>query len=228
MYMEELGCYMTKNNLIKYFMPVGVLLAFSSIANAIIVAPGGSGAPTGEVATYTGGVKMADTGVQAAVGVGGNLKLHYEEQVWTDPGNVFCAGCLDFVITASVDAGSADPMGSLTAASFANSLTDIDYITGTGPMNPVTVSRSGDGTTAGWSFGAGLAPGGHTATLIVQTNAKTFTGGVVTFQNEDVSRNPAFGVAPEPNMAALLSVFAVGIIGLAYRRKKSVAKNTEV
>jgi hypothetical protein len=228
MYMEELGCYMTKNNLIKYLMPVGVLLAFSSMANAIIVAPGGSGAPTGEVATFPGGVMVADTGIQPAVGVGGNLKLHYEEQVWTDPGNVFCAGCLDFVITASVDAGSNDPMGSITAASFKGAQTDIDYILGTGPTNPTNVSRSGDGTTTGWDFGAGVTPGNHTATLIVQTNARTFQAGVITFQNEDVSRNPAFGIAPEPNMAALLSVFAVGIIGLAYRRKKNVAKNTEV
>jgi hypothetical protein len=222
MYMEELGCYMTKNNLIKYLMPVGVLLAFSSMANATLVLPeGGSVAATPTVVSW-GAVPILDTGVQP-IGAGA-LVGTLEEKVFTDDGTGFfgCAGCLDWVITGTV---SASDLGRITANDFSNAGTAVGTIAIGGGVDPVTITRTA-GVVA-FNFGGILAPV-TTNRLVIETNVKNFAPGFASMEDGGAQSIHAWGVTPEPNFAALMSVFAVGILGLAYRRKKNVAKNTEV
>jgi len=249
MYMEELGCYMKKNNLFKRLLPVGALLAFASLANAIVVNPGQSVVlPSVPLPVPAGSTLDANTGVQTvSTTVGGtSLTVTYQEWVYTDSGT----GGLDFIIKATND-GSADPGGTTDPASN----TVIDTVTGGNfagdgtvvtnlgygvsaanlPVIPVSsgpngASRTADGSVVGFDFSvAGPVMGGQsTDYLIIKTNATNWAPGTVSFQDSVSVSGVGYGVAPEPNMTALLSVLAIGLVGLAYRRKKNAAKNTEV
>jgi hypothetical protein len=236
--MEELGCYMKKNNLFKRLLPVGALLAFASLANATLVGPGQTVAatpdgalppPANQVATISG----------TLVNVATNLDATYTETVYTD-GGVACPACLDFVIKVTNLAAGKDDIVSVTGSNFGNAVvtTDVGYIAPTVPPPntdaPMSINRDSVGDVQ-FSFanlpgGTGkgeIPPGDSSYQLIIRTNALAFETGNVSVQDGSTVTAAGFGVAPEPNMAALLSVFAAGIIGIAYRRKKNAAKNTE-
>lgn len=219
MYMEEPGCYMRTKKLLKYFMPVGVLLAFTSMANASLVLPGGTVPPSAVPVTW-GVSSIADTG--SVTLTNGDLDVTLREQVFADTGGGLCAGCLDFVITAT---DLSTTMGRVTATAFAGFTTDVGVITGTGTFDPTSINRSANGNDIGFFFGTHSS--GTADTLVIRTNGTILQTGALFAIDGGIVTTPAYGLAPEPNMAALLSVLAVGILGVAYRRKKNVTKNTE-
>jgi flagellin-like hook-associated protein FlgL len=237
MYMEELGCYMTKKNVFKYLVPVGVLLAFASLANATVIAPGTSSTPISSVTLPGGGTIVASTGSQTASTTVGTdiLTVTYTEWVYKESG-----GTLDFIIQADNSASSTDFIDQVTTSGFAGNgsvTTNVGFnpsaptlTTITGGIDPGTGSRlPANGNVIGFGFGTTVVnPGQDTDYLIIQTNQTQFVAGTVSFQDGITAAGIGYGVAPEPNMACLLSVFAVGILGIAYRRKKVAAKNTEV
>ena len=100
--------------------------------------------------------------------------------VYSDPDNVFCAGCLDFFYTVSSSSTSIDDIERITVASFGSFRTDVGYSTGTGSVSggvvPSTVDRSSNGATIGFNFNepTGVAPGQETMVLEIQTNATNF------------------------------------------------------
>ena len=108
------------------------------------------------------------------------------------------------------------------------------FIAGTITGNsPYTADRSSNGNVVAFNFNTGtpdhtINPGGNTLYLIIKTNATQFVPGNVSFQNAVTASGAGYGVAPEPNMTCLLSVLGVGILGIAYRRKKNVVKTNEV
>ena len=219
-----------KNNLLKTLLPAGAMLAFTTLASAAIVTPRGSGienatnnagltvgAPDTLLASTSGSV----TGTQNPPGT--TLTIDYTESVFKD--NTNCTGCLDFVITATNDAASNTILESISAANFGGASTIWMGFNGVGAA-PNAVSLSGDGNVAKFYF-AGVSPGSSTATLVIQTNSTTYVPGSVTFQDGASATGAGFGVAPEPNLTYLLSVLALGILGLAYRRNKNAAKNTQ-
>ena len=230
---------MTKTTLLKYLVPVGVLLAFSSIADATAVAPGTSGVALAAT-TETGTIiqSTADTVCNiAGCGAGTTLKVTYTEWVFQEAG-----GTLDFVIQAtnnSVPGGTV--IENITTANFTGSgttTTDLGFSSTANGLPTIAAgqgpefgSRTLDGPgVVGFDFGivSTVPQGGQTDYLIIKTNQTEFVSGSVSFQDGVAASGPGFGVIPEPNLACVLSVFAIGIVGIAYRRKKNVAKNTEV
>jgi hypothetical protein len=224
--MEELGCYMTKKNLLKLLLPVGSLLAFASIANATLIAPGASGVAGATVSNTWSGPALVNTG--AVTMTNGTESVTMQEQIFADTGAGLCAGCLDWVINVTDVTGD---VGRVTAAAFSDSpsiLTDVGYLAGANAA-PATVDRnvSVGSSVIGFNFAPAIQPGFSSDVLVIKTNVKAFVPGTLSaLDGVPVSTN-AWGVAPEPNMTALLSVLAVGILGLSYRRKKD-AKKTEV
>ena len=220
-------------------MPVGVLLAFSTLASAALVAPGTSGVvlssttETGTVIASTGSTTVCNV---VGCGAGTTLDVTYTEWVFQEAG-----GTLDFVIQATnntVPGGTV--IENVTTSNFTGAgttTTDLGFSTTAnglptivGGKDPVTGDRTLDGPgVVGFNFGIAtpVPQGAHTDYLIIKTNQTQYVPGTVSFQDGVTASGPGFGIAPEPNMACLLSVFAIGIVGIVYRRKKNVAKNTE-
>jgi len=240
MYMEELGCYMTKKHLYKTLLPVGVLLAFSTLASAALI-PTGSGTGAPENTTINPGMTETGTPIAASLIGGTNTNtiggttmiVQWTEEVYVD--NTNCPGCLDFVITAknvsAPLASGGDTINTISASGFDTHNSPLVWLGYETPANvtaaPLDVSRTPDGSTVGFYFAA-QNPGSTLATMIIETEATTYLPGTLSFQDGVTVAVSAWGVSPEPNMACLLSVLAIGILGVAYRRKKNAAKNTEV
>jgi hypothetical protein len=153
----------------------------------------------------------------------------YAESVVTDPHNVFCSGCLDFIFFVTNDSNSLDNIARITHAPFVNGvtpfMTDVGYATGTGSTFgtlPTTVDRlSAD--TVGFSFSTGVAPGSNTQTLEIQTNATGFMPGHLQISDGSVATVNAFaptGTAVVPLPAALwLLLSSVAALGLLARKR---------
>jgi hypothetical protein len=228
MYMEELGCYMTKKNPYKLLVPVGALLAFASLVNATTIGPGGSAGPPAPTLSFPGGSALTSMTVSGS-DPADNLAATYTESVYADASNTFCAGCLDFVI--QVSDTNTDVVDVVSAGSFAGFMTNVGYSSpGVSYISPASISRTGGtGAVVNFSFaGNDITDGKTSAYLIIQTNALTYGAGTVGILDQGSFQGAGFAPTPEPNMAALLSVFAIGILGIAYRRKKNAAKNTQV
>jgi len=238
--MEELGCYMTTKILLKSLVPVGVLLALTTVASATITPADGSfqTPDTQTVAGDTFDTSTSGTAFNGATIGTSSLIVDYTESVWTEVGGS-CPGCIDFEITATNRSASTITVESISTGSFAglpsaNGLNIGDNgATSSTVVAPNADSRSNFGTdqgaTAKFYFNSTpLAPGDSTVNLVIKTTALTYTAGTLAFQDGVSANGAGYGVAPEPNMACLLSVLAVGILGVAYRRKKNVVKNTEV
>jgi hypothetical protein len=140
-----------------------------------------------------------------------------------------CAGCLDWVITAADVTGD---IGRVTAFGFSSNaavLTDVGFLAGSG-IAPTTVDRnvSSGSSVIGFNFAPAIQPGNGTDVLVIKTNVSSFVPGTLSALDGVPVTTNAWGVAPEPNMTCLLSVLALGILGIAYRKNKNVVKNTEV
>lgn len=220
---------------ISKVLPAGALLVFVSLANATIVAPGGT-VSASPVSVGPGATVVANTGPITLTGTAGPLTLNatYDEVVYSDPTGV-CAGCLDFVIQVTDNSpASTDIIQSVTGSGFALATTDVGFnssVNGgaalSSPIDPANITRSNTGVVS-FDYRPGqISPGQQSAYLIIRTDAKQFIPGTVTVQDGVALTGAGYGVAPEPNLTYLLSVFAVGIIGIAFRRKKNAANNTE-
>ncbi|HEV3333494.1 MAG TPA: hypothetical protein VG096_21065 [Bryobacteraceae bacterium] len=218
---------MKKNNLFKYLVPAGVLLAFASIANATLVAPGATNVAGAATTNTWSGPAVADTG--AVTVTNGTESVTMQEQIFVDTGAGLCAGCLDWVITAADVTGD---IGRVTAFGFSSNaavLTDVGFLAGSG-IAPTTVDRnvSSGSSVIGFNFAPAIQPGNGTDVLVIKTNVSSFVPGTLSALDGVPVTTNAWGVAPEPNMTCLLSVLALGILGIAYRKNKNVVKNTEV
>ena len=138
----------------------------------------------------------------------------YTQSVYSDPGNTWCAGCLDFVYQFTNDGGDANERFSMY--NFAGFLIDV----GTNPFgshDPFTIDRSLGGSVIGYNFPAadGISPGMTTPMLVIETNARTYTKGFASAQDGTAGYGFAYAPAsvPEPSSLALigggLSVFGV-------------------
>ena len=172
-------------------------------------------------------------------GAGTTLKVTYSEWVYQEAG-----GTLDFVIQATNNTiAGGTVIEDITTSGYAGNgttTTDLGFNANSaglpaivGGLDPKFGSRTLDsdgGGIVGFNYGIAtpIAQGKSTDYLIIKTNQTSYVPGTVSFQDGVSASGPGFGVAPEPNMACLLSVLSIGILGIAYRRKKNVAKNTEV
>jgi len=173
---------------------------------------------------------LADTGVMPYTGLNSqnnqSLGGQYRSLVVSDPSNVFCAGCLDFVYGAS-DTGGPDAIGYVTASSFGGFKIDAGVASnlvtggGAGDIAPIDVSVGVGGVVVTWEFpgATGVPTGYETAVLVVETNATSWTGGTFAVIDSGTTNLPAFQPSvPEPATIVLL-VSMLGVVGLGLRKR---------
>jgi hypothetical protein len=144
----------------------------------------------------------------------GSYSAHYSVQVFTDPGNVYCAGCLDFVYhVASVTSGQ---VGDFSVGNFGGFNTSVGF-SGNGPA-PTSISRSIDGNLVDFIFGTPFG-GGTSAALVIQTNA---TGFQFAAGQGSLTGVPALVPTPTPEPGTLM-LLGTGLAGLAGAIKRKIA-----
>jgi hypothetical protein len=154
--------------------------------------------------------------------------------VYSDPTNVFCAGCLDFMYQVTNNASSTDSIARLSAIDFTGSRTDVGFLTNgsalsglffvvNGTVAPQLVDRSSVGDVIGFTFDAPalaeVSPGATSMVLFIETNAKTFKPGDISLIDGGVTTLASFApIAAVPEPAAwFLMVAGVGAIGASLR-----------
>ena len=149
----------------------------------------------------------------------------YSTWVVRDPGNTFCANCLDFIYQYTLLGPDVNQRYSMS--SFAGFMVDA----GTNPFgvhDPITVSRS---LTAGGplisfnfdQFGDEMQPGQTTVDLVIETNAVTFTTGYLSAQ--DGTAGSGVGYAPLASVPEPTSMLLVGggllVLGRFLRKSRA-------
>jgi len=131
----------------------------------------------------------------------------YTEWVYSDPNNVFCVNCLDFVYQFTNNGPGVNER--FTSYSFNGFRVDAGYEAGSGTNIPLTVDRSTNGAVVGFNYtGAdNLLAGQTTALLVIETNATGYTDGFVTVQDGTAGFGGGFApspTVPEPGSLALM------------------------
>src|SRR6185312_10039692 len=145
-------------------------------ASATPILPGGSvpGSPLS-----FGGTLMAQVSSNISPGT---FSGNYTEYVYSDPGNSYCAGCLDFVYQIA-NVGSKGDIEHLTGFSYDSFMTNVGFTLEPGTIAPDVITRTTAGDTVDFNFLSGsgtgdINAGESSAFLVVQTNARTWTTGL--------------------------------------------------
>jgi len=195
-------------------------LVFSDLADGSLLPPGPGAFPP-DIFSLSGLTLLASSNSGSVVAVGGKYTFTLTAAVYSDPGNIFGAGDLDFVYQVSNSASSVDSIGRVTAIDFTGFSTDVGYTPSgstlpgglfvDGTVAPELVDRvSAD--VVGFSFNAPLTllvgPGQTSTVLVIETDATNFTAGNVNLIDGSVSQVNAFQptVVPEPTSFALLGL----------------------
>jgi hypothetical protein len=195
-------------------------LSMASLASASVLAPGTSGAP--DPFNNAGWTLLATTGSQALSS--GTFTANATSWVYSDSANTFCAGCLDFVYMVTRTGGN-DPIERITAGSFAGYSVDAGVVTSSPGFAPLSVDRSGgDGGVVGFNYqnAANLTGTNSTQLLVIQTNATSYTAGLMSVQDQLSANGIGFQPAstPEPVSMSLLGG-GLALIGLGRWRRKN-------
>jgi hypothetical protein len=205
-------------------------LVFTGAVQASVITPGPGASPP-DIFTCAGCTLLAST-ISTWTNSTTTMSGTYEAAVYSDPGNTFGAGDLDFVYQVSNNAGSTDSIGRLTDVSFLGWSTDVGYIIAgsslgssfvDGTVAPELVDRVSPGDSVGFSFNSPLttliAPGQTSTVLSIETNATAFAPGDMNIIDGGVSTVAAYEPAvsstvPEPNFAALLGIGLLALAGI--------------
>jgi hypothetical protein len=195
-------------------------LSMASLASATVLTPGSSGAP--DPFSNAGWTLLATTGSQALSS--GTFTANATSWVYSDSANTFCAGCLDFVYMVT-RTGGIEPIERMTASSFAGYSVDAGVVTSSPGFAPLTVDRTGDGGVIGFNYrnAANLTGTESTQLLVIQTNATSFTAGVLSVQDGLAANGIGFqpsAATPEPVSMSLLGG-GLALIGLGRWRRKN-------
>jgi hypothetical protein len=176
-----------------------VFTLFGVVAQASILGNGNSVPPT---PLFPGGTQVATTSGTITTAT---FSASYQQWVYSDPNNSWCAGCLDFVYQFT-DNGP-DVLERFSMYNFAGVQVDV----GTNPFgihDPTLIDRSMNGPVIGFNFPASdeINVGETTVLLVIETDAHTFTNGFVSAQDGTAGFGFAYApsAVPEPSSLALL------------------------
>jgi hypothetical protein len=225
-----------------------ILAAFAAAASLVLFGP----APPAGAAVLTlgasnvpdffgpvGGATVATTaGFQSFTSSLGSSDFtgHLIETVFADPGNVFGAGDLTWLIQVTNDASSSVALERVTASSFAGFQTDVGvnfqstvppgFVQSLPGSQANIVDRDLTGAVIGFLFEQGqISPGFRSAILEIQTDANFVTSGAVSMIDGGGATVTAFApsTTPPTPLPAALPLFATGLGGLGllgWRRKR--------
>jgi hypothetical protein len=214
-------------------LAVSVLVAAISAhhASAWLSANGGANTPD-----HLPPVSGSDSGrhKSGTLTVPGSFTATYTENVYSDPNNTLCHGCLIWVVSVTNSSSSTDAITRVTIARFGSFIVDLGDTTSATPPDGLvsgtqvatTVDRSTNGDVLGWNFsasGAGaLSPGKTSVLLEAETNAPAVTGGFISAIDAQSANDTAFApILPEVPMVAGIGLLGGALVaGFAYRRRQ--------
>lgn len=175
------------------------------------------------------------------------------EDVYSDPNNVYCNGCLTWIVKVQSSSASSDIVEHVTISNFNSFSADIGILTnGTGTpasepsppqgadttdpaltpgtQSPNTVDRSKNGVLT-WDFnlsdGSNNINAGQSSILLeAETNATHVQAGTVAVIDGVASNQPAYAPAlPEAGLVPALALVGGGVVGgRAWRRRRRAAQ----
>jgi hypothetical protein len=145
-------------------------------------------------------------------------------------GGMQTAGDLDFVYQVNNLSSSTTVVESTSHFNFSTTMTGgvgVDYVAGSGNVNPGLATRSGTtthGATVKFNFlGNGDINPGQSSTLnVIETLSRNYTVGNYTLQDGVTANITAYAPGPEPSSMVLVGLGAMGLIGYGLRRRKAM------
>ncbi len=197
-------------------------------AAACMINPGQQCAADHLAVSSTATMVATTSGTKTANQSGEKLQWSWLEDIYSDPSNVYCPGCLTWIVRIKNNSTSTTAIATVTVSGFTGFKTDIGYIvppgtapgltnptTRTAPNNPSSpgdvVERSADGSVLRWRFVAPEIVAGKTTVLLeVETNASHYNkNGTITVEDGVNSHTAGF----EPVLPEVPFVPALGLLG---------------
>jgi hypothetical protein len=187
-------------------------------AQANVLTPPTAGDTPDSLTLGAGSTRLATTSGGFVSSLPNDFTGSYTASVFSDTTNTFGAGDLTFVYTFTNNATSVQDINRVTASSFTGFSTDVGF-SATGGTAPDTVDRT-SASPVGFNYISGVLPGASSDTLLIETNAHLFVPGDISFINDGVSTNGAFGPAvPEPRTWAMLIIGFALMAGVGLRKR---------
>jgi PEP-CTERM motif len=196
-----------------------LVLASATLAQAAPMNPGDTLFPAPGEPDPVGAALVVSSGALGFASA--NYTGTLTSNVYTnDASNPYGLGALTFTYLVADDATSINSLERLTVNGYTGFLTDASYQTPAAGVAPTLIDR-GTADVVGFSFagfGPGvILPGQHSALLVVQTNATSYTTTIASVQDGTIAQVATYSPAPEP---ASLALTAIGLLAVARRRRK--------
>ena len=184
------------------------------VAKATTISPGGS-VPAGLLSF--GGTDIQFIGGSVAFAGG---SANYALDIWQDPSNTFCSGCLDFVFLID-NQSTSEVFDHLSLPNFFGT-NNVGYATGSGNVAPTTITDSLNGMIT-FDFATGIQPHQVSNYLVIQTDFSAFNVSSLNLTDAPgiTHSAPSFQPVPEPSTLMLFGSGVLGLAGAAKRKFKA-------